>query len=147
MAIPNRVTILKDRAVDTKDIIARSPVKDIPDAENILRDCVDRSVEVRIGLIDGQVACMWGLIPPTLLSDRAWLWLLTTDIIAEHKFLFIRHSQRYIEEALKEFPIIVGDVALYNRSAQRWLKWLGAGFQEPVGSRIPFIITAKVLNV
>jgi len=140
------IAVLKDRAIDVRDVVRRSPVAHIPGAEDILRDCMYRSVEVRAGLVDGEVACMWGLIPPTILSDTAWLWLLTTDIIAEHKFLFIRHSQRYIEEALKEYPNIIGDVMIDNRPAQRWLKWLGAEFKEPVGKRIPFVIKAKKLN-
>ncbi len=140
------VAIRKNEAIDVRDIVRRSPVAHIPGAEDILRDCMHRSVEVRAGLVDGEVACMWGLIPPTLLSDTAWLWLLTTDIVAEHKFLFIRHSQRYIEEALKEFPNIVGDVMIDNRPAQRWLRWLGAEFQAQEGARIPFVIRAKVLN-
>ncbi len=140
------VAIRKNEAIDVRDIVRRSPVANLPGAEDILRDCMYRSVEVRAGLVDGQVACMWGLIPPTILSNTAWLWLLTTDIVAEHKFLFIRHSQRYIEEALKEFPNIIGDVEVTNRPAQKWLKWLGAEFKESDGRKIPFVIRAKVLN-
>lgn len=140
------IAIKRNEEVNVRDVIRRSPVSHIPDAEKILRDCMYRSIEVRTGLVDGEVACMWGLIPPTFLSNRAWLWLLTTDIVAEHKFLFIRHSQRYIEEALREFPIIVGDTDITNKPAQRWLKWLGARFEQPVGRKIPFVIEAKVLN-
>jgi len=102
-----------------------------------------RSEEVRYGMVDGKIACVWGLIPPTLLSNKAYLWLLTTDIVAEHKFLFVRHSQRYVEEALKQYPIIVGDCLIGNASAMRWLRWLGAEFGEPDGGRIPFMIKAK----
>jgi hypothetical protein len=137
------ITIRKNKPADIREMVSRSPVADVPDAEKILRECMLRSIEVRYGLLDGEIACMWGLIPPTLLSDKAYLWLLTTDIVAEHKFLFIRHSQRYIEEALKIYPVIVGDVVLGNVSAMRWLKWLGAEFSEPDGKRISFTIQVK----
>lgn len=140
------VAIKRSKEVDLREVIARSEVKHIPEAEEILRDCMYRSIEVRLGLVDGKVACIWGMIPPTLLSSTAWLWLLTTDIIAENKFLFIRHSQRYIEEALLIYPTILGDCLVDNVSARRWLKWLGAEFAQPVGGRIPFVIRPKVLN-
>lgn len=108
-----------------------------------MQETVWRSIEVYEGKLDGEVACVWGMIPPTVLSDKAYMWLLTTDIIAEHKFLFIRYSQRWIEEALKCWPEIVGDVLVGNESAKRWLKFLGAEFLPPVKNRIPFTIRRK----
>lgn len=137
------IAIERTKEVNLREVILRSEVKHIPEAEEILRDCMYRSMEIRIGKVDGVVACVWGLIPPTILSDSAWLWLLCTDIVAEHKFLFVRHSQRYIEEALKEYPIILGDCLIDNKSAKRWLEWLGAKFAEPIAGRIPFSIRAK----
>lgn len=138
-----KVAITSRSEVALRDIIARSECAHIPDAEQILRECLYRSREVRFGLINGDLACMWGLIPPTILSSTAWLWLVTTEIVAEHKFLFVRHSQRWMEEALKVYPEITGDCLLGNLPAQRWLKWLGAEFREPVGGRWPFVIRAK----
>lgn len=138
-----RVTITSRTNYSLRDILERSENAKIPGAEEILRECLYRSREVRFGLVDGDLACMWGLIPPTILSSTAWLWLVTTEIVAENKFLFIRHSQRWIEEALKTYPEIIGDCLLGNTSAQRWLRWLGAEFHQPVGNRWPFTIRAK----
>jgi hypothetical protein len=137
------IRISTSQDYDIRQVLARSSVADLPEAEKIMQQCLHRSVEIRYGFIDGEIACAWGLIPPTILSSVAYLWLLTTDVVAEHKFLFIRHSQRYIEEALKEFPIIVGDAIVGNDPAIRWLKWLGAEFLQPDGQRIPFVIRAK----
>lgn len=128
---------------DLADIIARSPVKDAPNAHGIMRDFIARSFEVRYGLIDGLVACIWGLVAPSLLSENAYLWLLTTDIVAEHKFLFVRHSQRYIEDALKFYPKLVGDCMVGDTNAKRWLEWLGAEFGPMIRGRYPFVIQAK----
>lgn len=138
-----RVTITSRTNYSLRDILERSENAKIPGAEEILRECLYRSREVRFGLVDGDLACMWGLIPPTILSSTAWLWLVTTEIVAENRFLFIRHSQRWIEEALKIYPEIIGDCLLSNASAQRWLRWLGAEFHQPVGNRWPFTIRAK----
>jgi hypothetical protein len=137
------VVISKKLPTNTWDLIHRSPVADMPGAEEVLKECLHRSTDVRQGMLNGKIACAWGLIPPTLLSDTAYLWLLTTDIVAEHKFLFIRNSQRYIEEALKIYPTIIGDVIGDNRSARKWLEWLGAEFGATVLGRTPFTIRAK----
>ena len=134
---------VRKSGVDLVDLIRHSPVADTPGAMETMQECMKRSVEVRYGLIDGEVACVWGLIPPTILSDTAYLWLLTTDVVARKKFLFIRYSQIYVEHALRSFPIIVGDCMANNASAIRWLRWLGAEFHNPVGLKIPFTIRAK----
>ena len=127
--------------ISLSEVLRRSPVAGKPDAERILRECVYRSTQVRYGFVDGEIAAMWGLIPPTLLSSSAYLWLLTTEIAAEHKFLLVRHSQRWIEDALKVYPTIVGDVG--NPAAKRWLAWLGAEFSE---DGLKFKIERRVLH-
>lgn len=95
-----------------------------------------------IGIVDGKIACMWGLIPPTILSWSAYIWLYTNPLVEEHKFLFIRHSQRQMEQMLRLFPNIVGDCVKANTTAQRWLKFLGAKFGASQGETIPFRIGA-----
>lgn len=139
----SKVAVQQGGLIRTSEMVRRSEVADVPGAEEALREYIYRSIEVQLGLIDGKPACVWGLIPPTLLSTTAYLWLLTTDIVAEHKFLFVRHSQRYIEEALRIYPEIVGDVIVPNLSAVRWIKWLGGVFEPaPVLGRWVFRITA-----
>ncbi len=140
------ISIERGQAVDVKEVVQRSSVGDVPGAEAIMRECLYRSIEIYQGKLDGEVACVWGLIPPTLLSNSAYLWLLTTDIVAEHKFLFIRHSQRYIEEALKHWPEIYGDIIGHNPAARKWLGFLGAEFGVKENGRTPFTIKRKVLN-
>lgn len=124
-------------------ISVRDRMDEVYDLHQEVRKCMLRSVEVRYGLVDGELACVWGLIPPTLLSSNAYLWLHTTELVEDHKFLFVRHSQRYVEEMLRHFPKIVGDCLIGNSSARRWLEWLGAEFYPPVGGRWPFVIRAK----
>lgn len=131
--------------IPLRAVLRRSPVAGMPDAEAILRECVGRSTEVRYGYVDGEVACMWGLIPPSLLSTTAYLWLLTTDLVDQHKFLFVRHSQRWVEEALKVYPAIIGDM-VDKPSTRRWLEWLGAEFIEVANGRFKFVIRKRALN-
>jgi hypothetical protein len=137
------ISIEKSRALDVREVIRKSTVADMPGAEGILRDWLYRSTEVRFGMVDGEIACVWGLCPPTLLSESAYLWLLTTPLVDEHKFLLVRHSQRYVEEALRVYPSIIGNVAIHNTSAIRWLKWLGASFVEDIEGWLAFTIRKK----
>jgi len=103
--------------------------------------CLLMSTYIWIGLIDGKLACIWGLIPPTLMSNQAYLWLYTTDVIEEHQFILVRHSQLVMEEMLKRYPSICGHAIVGNDKAIRWLKWLGARFGEPQGKGLPFRIS------
>ena len=103
--------------------------------------CLLMSIDIWAGFIDGELACIWGVIPPTLMSDQAYLWLYTTNIIEEHQFTLVRHSQMVIEEILEEYPSIVGHAMLGSSKSIRWLKWLGAKFGQPMGTALPFRIT------
>lgn len=122
-------------------ILKRSGEMDLtPDAESVLLNCMERSIKVCCGWYDDNPACIWGLIPPTVLSDRAYLWLVTSNIVFEHKFLFIRYSQRYVEEMLSVYSLLYGEVAVKNKAAKKWLGWLKAEFGEPSKGFYPFVI-------
>lgn len=97
-----------------------------------------------VGLYEGEAACAFGLIPPTLLSDQARLWLHTTDVIEGNEFLFVRWSQRVIELLLEDYPTITGETKTDNPKTIRWLKWLGATFEHPMGAYLPFSIRKKL---
>lgn len=109
--------------------------------EKTMDFCLLMSTVIWAGFIDGRLACIWGVIPPTLMSSQAYLWLYTTDVIKGHEFILVRHSQLVIEEILEEYPSIVGHALMGADKSIRWLKWLGAKFGSPQGTGIPFRIT------
>lgn len=109
----------------------------------IMDHCIAFSSDVWTGYVDGKIACMWGVAPPSLLATRAYLWLYHTPLVKEHQFLFVRHSQRIIEGLLKEYDLITGHFVIGGPDSMRWLKWLGATFGEPEGNLIPFQIRKK----
>lgn len=96
--------------------------------QDTMHRALKNSSYIWLGLDGDLVLGLWGLIPPTILSDRAYLWLYTTAHLKGHEFMFIRHSQRAVEEMLECFPLIVGNTLPTNHQAIRWLKWLGAEF-------------------
>lgn len=102
--------------------------------------CLTATTMTWSGCIDDKLICVWGLVPPTLLSDSAYLWLYHTENVKNHEFLFIRYSQRAVEEMLTLYPTIRGHVLADASKSIRWLKWLGAKLGEPDAKLIPFTI-------
>jgi len=107
--------------------------------DNLSR-CLLLSSDLWVGMVDGKMICFWGLSPSTLLNNSAHLWLYTIEAFKGHEFIFVRKSQRVIEEMLKLYPTITGFTDARRPKAVRWLKWLGASFGEPNGYEIPFVI-------
>lgn len=95
-----------------------------------LRSWYTRSLEVYGGYADGVLACAWGIVAPSVLSEHAYLWLITTSLVDENKFTFVRHSQMVIEDLLRDYKSVSGHTVASNQSAIRWLKLLGAKFTE-----------------
>lgn len=112
------------------------------DQETMYRTMTN-STRCWVGMDNGLVVAVWGLIPPTFLSDRAYLWLRTTEHLQGHIFQLIRHSQRAVQNILSEYPIIIGHGMVGNSRSLRWLRWLGAVFGEPQGNFLPFEIRAS----
>src|SRR6266704_5757893 len=73
-----------------------------------MRTCLVMSEQVFKGTIDGELACIWGLVPSSFLSGRAYIWMHVKPIVDQHQFVFVRHSQRILESLLQEYPIILG---------------------------------------
>jgi len=95
--------------------------------------------KVYTGFVDGEFICCWGLIPPSFLSNQAYLWMWAPNPM-KHQFVFIRRSQLQIQKMLERYDQIVGECEEDNKSAQRWLQWLGAEFGQPKNGLVPFTI-------
>ena len=106
-------------------------------------NCLNRTTVIWALRVDGNFVCAWGLVPPTLLSDQAYLWLHTTEAAKEHEFILVRRGQIELAKMLREYPRIIGHCIVGAEQSIRWLKWLGAKFGEPDGRLIPFVIKAK----
>jgi hypothetical protein len=103
--------------------------------------CLFMSTHMWACFMHGKLAGIWGVIPPSLMSDQAYAWLNTTEALKGHEFVFIRHSQMVFDELLEEYPSVVGHVIIGADKAYRWLKWLGAEFGPPQGKVVPYRIT------
>lgn len=115
----------------------------LPEQLPALLICIQQSEQVWQGLAANEVCCIWGLIPPSLLSEQAYLWLHTTPAAKDHAFIFVRHAQRQMEAMLQTYPTIVGHCDVRQEQSMRFVKFLGAQFGEPDGFKVPFTIRKK----
>lgn len=91
----------------------------------ILETAVRKSLYSFCAKVDGEVACIWGIQPNTMLSDSAYMWLVTTPLVEKHSFIFARRSQIYMEGLRNYYADIYGHVDIRFRRSVRWLNWLG----------------------
>jgi hypothetical protein len=113
-----------------------------PEHKEILFRSVKNSSHLWIGTNDETILCFFGLIPPTLLSDTAYLWLYCTADMQGHTIPLIRHSKRAAKKWLELYDCIVGHGHVDKPRSLAWLRMIGAKFGEPQGSVVPFEIRA-----
>lgn len=98
------------------------------------------SSEVWAGFYKDYLACLYGVYSVSILSDVAYLWLTTNDLVKDHPFLFVRHSQIIVRRLLESHTTILGHVNVRHGNSIRWLEWLGVKLQrgEVSNDLIPF---------
>ncbi len=124
-------------------ISSKIAAKMTPDSLASMRRAIAFTTITWGGAVGGELKCLWGLIPPTFLSDEAYLWLHIVEPVEEHQFVFVRYSQMAIEEALRLYPRITGHCEVGEDRSIRWIKWLGGVFGDHEGRFVPFAIERK----
>lgn len=130
--VEGKAALVKALAYASSDFYSRNA--------EIFDRCLLVTEHMWIGYYDQLAVCAWGLVPPTLLSDSAYLWMITLEVPEGAEFLLVRHSQIEIRKMLKMYPLIVGHCEIGAERSIRWLRWLGAKFGEPVKGALPFTI-------
>lgn len=115
------VSIREATIKELRDICEGMSPKDV----ETMRRWFANSSQAWAGFYEDRIACLYGIISPSILSDTAYLWLTTNELVHEHPFLFVRHSQMVIEHLLRTHDRIVGHVSVNNLDAIKWLEWLG----------------------
>lgn len=94
------------------------------------------------GLIDGEVACIFGVAGASLLSTVGYPWLIGTPAIEMHAKAFLRRCRPMVRQMLELYPTLVNYVDVRNIKAVEWLRWLGFKIHEPE----PFGISGLPFN-
>ncbi len=99
--------------------------------EDILGKCVAKSEMVWAGMVDDEVACIFGVVGASLISETGYPWMLGTDLIEVHAKAFLRRNKKMVGLMLARYPYLVNYVDTRNVKAIEWLKWLGFLLQAP----------------
>jgi len=91
-----------------------------------IKESIENSILCFSVLYNGELALIWGARPPTMMDDRAYVWMAGTPLIEEHPFLFLRYSQRAMRFMSSQFGQLYGEVECDYDASKRWLTWLGA---------------------
>lgn len=142
------ITTMKLNGVAAHDLIYPEHLAKLPEtAQENMQRTMRNSSHVWLASQGTDLIAVYGLIAPTLLSDRAYLWLYTTKHMPTCSRSFIRQSQRAMQEMLQLYPTIVGHGVVGSTHSLRWLRWLGAEFADPdpdfMIQLLPFTIKSK----
>lgn len=109
--------------------------------EQALRLSLLRSTEAWSGTVDGQVACMFGVGPISLLGGIGCPWLIAGELVQRHAVAFLRRNKAMVAGWSQMFPELRNAVDVRNTVAIRWLRWLGFTILPPAPygvKRLPF---------
>lgn len=85
-------------------------------------DIIRITTPIYIGLWDNELICLVGLVPRSILSSSAYLWLYETPLVREHRVVVGRYAKRLIDEWCKTYRLEGHCVT----DSWRWLRSLGA---------------------
>lgn len=116
------------RAVEVREVMDSSGLTPV---RALLLE-VERSIVAWSWVIDGEVACMFGIVKPALLDSVAYPWFLTTPLVEQHSRQFARACKTLLPELLAAHPKLTGMVDSRHKLSLRWLQWLGAWISPPM---------------
>ena len=66
--------------------------------KQIVQDSVELSSYVKSGLVNGEIACIWGVCPISIIGSKGSPWLLATPVIEKHPMAFLRRCKPFIKK-------------------------------------------------
>lgn len=89
---------------------------------------------------DGELICIMGAAPVSIVSGIGSPWMLGTPVLDTQSRVLVRTAPKYIAQMLKAFPHLVNYVHADNATSQRWLRRLGFTLDQaaPFGARGEF---------
>lgn len=110
---------LQLRAADEAECLAAG----MTGAEAV-KHSVDNSDWYEAVYLNGQLAVVWGYARGSFFTPSCVAWLLTTDLVEEHKVWFAKSSLRCLRYLFETFEEVLIEVHLDHKLARDWLSWL-----------------------
>lgn len=133
------------READRKEVWASNRIRPL----EALKLSLKHSTVCRAGKADDDILCMFGVVPHTLVSNHAAIWMLSTDFLPKHAVKFLRECNNEITSISDCYDMVENWVDTRNSIAIKWLKWLGFVIEEakPYGIyELPFHHFYKEVN-
>lgn len=123
------------RPADAAEVLASGGYQPL----DALLDAMAWSAESYAGYIDGELACLFGVVPGTFLTGEAVPWLLTSNVVQRKPRAFLRASREVIADWLGKYPMLVQQVDARYEQALRWAERVGFNVEPPA----PFGISGE----
>jgi hypothetical protein len=112
------------------------------------------STETFVWTLDGKVICMAGLAKSDLpgpLNGAGIPWMLGAPEMVRYSKMLVKDALVYLEQKMKEYPLLFNFVHVHNTSSILWLHRLGFRFGQlfpeyGIGKQ-PFILFYRHRNV
>lgn len=95
-----------------------------PILDFIRNEDVDRSIDCWLLTFDDEPATVLGVVPETLLSDKAYVWSYSWPIVRQYRKTFLKVSKEFVAMLLGKYPFLYG----ISKHDTVWLEHLGATF-------------------
>ena len=82
-------------------------------------------------VLNGNPMAMFGIVPETLLGEKACVWLLASNDLVKIKRRFAKHSRYFVDMMLEYYPYLYNHVDDRNNESIAWLRFCGATIEEP----------------
>jgi len=110
------------RKSDVEEILAshnRKPIESLAAgyAESTMCFTVERK---------GVPCAMFGIVPKTLLGERANIWLLASNDFCKCHLKIVRHSKLFIRYMLEHYQCLENYIDARNKTSINWLRHCGA---------------------
>lgn len=103
-----------------------------PDLVVALSSSAARSVLCWSAFVDGELACVIGVAPISMLNGQGSPWMMGTPVLDRHHRILVRRTPEYITRMLTAFPHLMNFVHAENTTSVRWLRRLGFTLHDPV---------------
>ena len=90
------------------------------------------STESWTGIVDGQVICIFGVAPVSMLCGEGMPWMVGSTLIEKYARIFLKHDKSIVDKWLEMFPHLFNYVDERNIKAKVWLKRLGFTIHKAV---------------
>lgn len=130
------VPATKTHALRMSHRVRTAEVREIADSHGLtpvrllIRE-IEASQSAWSWIVNDEVACMFGVVVPSFLSDEAYPWFVSTELVDRNARQFARTCKELLPELLSRHPRLTGMVDARYSLSVRWLEWLGAKIGEP----------------